>query len=84
MRVAENVICHYIVIAILKDHTLNILCRYSSTLRVDAGYQWHADDLYFKILDSIAVMAEASCYLHMMHLGSKKVLMIRPDYLPRQ
>ena len=45
----ENIICHYITIARWADHYSDIMCKYSSTLRVDAGYQWHVDELFFKI-----------------------------------
>ena len=28
----------------------NMMCRYASTLRVDAGYRWHVDEIFFKAL----------------------------------
>ena len=31
------------------DHYSRIIILFSNTLRLDAGFQWHVDELYFKI-----------------------------------
>ena len=45
----------------------NMMCRYASTLRIDAGFQWHLDELFFKVLKKerylFAVMDGASRFI---------------------
>lgn len=32
------------------DHYSSIMGKYAATLRVDAGYRWHIDEIFFKVL----------------------------------
>ena len=48
-------------------HYSSVMCRYSAALRVDAGHQWHVDELHFKVLGGarylFAVMDGASRFV---------------------
>ena len=45
----------------------SIMCKYATVLRVDAGYRWHVDELFFKVLKKkrylFAVMDGASRFI---------------------
>ena len=43
----EGIMIHSDTVAKWAKHYSQIMSEYSSTLRVDAGYQWHVDELYF-------------------------------------
>ena len=54
----------------------NIMCRYAATLRIDAGFQWHLDELFFKILKKekylFAVIDGASRFILSYEISPRK------------
>ena len=46
----NKIVVHSTTISKWSDYYSGIMCNYSATLRVDAGYQWHVDELFFKVL----------------------------------
>lgn len=49
----EGINIHPTTVAKWADHYSDIMHRYSTTLRVDTGYQWHVDELYFTVLSKV-------------------------------
>lgn len=72
----EGISIHPTTIAKWVNNYSNIMYGYSTTLRVDAGYQWHVDELYFTVLGKarylFAVMDGASRFILAYEISSVK------------
>lgn len=63
----DGITIHQDTIARWSGHYSGIICRYSAALRVDAGHQWHVDEMFFRVRGAtrylFAVMDGASRFI---------------------